>query len=328
MTNINIKAMAISHPSNVVDNSFFIEHFKEVEGKDYTDFLENILGRKSRHITTDGETTVTMAIDACKKVLEKSKLTAADIDLILFTTQVPEYTLPTNSVIIHGALGCGHRTGAIDTNANCSGMTIALEQASQYLASHPHMERILVVGSDNLSRLSNPADVITYANFGDAAVAMILEKTTQEGGLIDSMFYTDPCIKDRVTYPVNGFTQAKKEGTVDYIQWLPFDAEMPMVNAQNMIIELLERNGLTTEDIKAYCFSQFSIVNINHLKEAFNLSQDKIAYIGDKFGYTGTTSPLLALYHAIEDGRVQRGDKVLLWTIGIGYQLIAVLYQY
>lgn len=329
MNQIRIQSMAVSHPEQSIGNDFYLEHFKKLHNADYSDFLQKVLGRERRYITSEKENTLTMAIDASLKVLKKAQIDVNEIDMILFSSQVPEYILPTNSVLIHRAIGAGHHTGVLDTNANCSGMLIAFDYACRFLMSHSHMKKILLVGSDNLSILANPNDSITYPNFGDAAVAMILEKVEGENcGLIDSMYFTESSNFDRVTYPKDGLSQGKKSGSMDYMQWLPFDGDVSIENAKKMMDELMARNDLKADDIQAFCLSQFSIFNINKLQAHFNVEKEKMIYVGDEFGYTGTTSPLIALNKAIESGQVKRGDKVLLWTVGIGYHLIAILYQY
>ncbi|KOS67620.1 3-oxoacyl-ACP synthase [Lysinibacillus contaminans] len=328
MRNVIIKEMAIYHPEEKVSNDFYIEHFKQKDNEDYTKFLTEVLGRNNRYIAGKEENSLTMAIEASKRVLAKAGVSAEDLDMIMFSSQVPEYTLPTNSIMIHQALGAGGKTAVYDTNANCSGMTMALDNASRYLESHPRMNRILLVGSDNFLRISNPKDVITYANFGDVAVAVLLEKTEGEGGLIDSDYFTDSSIFDKVVFPRNGLSKGMEDNSIDYTTWLPFNGDISIERTKELIDPMLSRNNLTPEDVKAYCFSQFAKSNLDKLQAHFGVEEERVVFVSDEFGYTGTTSPLLAFYKAVEDGRIQRGDKVLLWTVGIGYHIVAVLYQY
>lgn len=330
MTNVKIKEIAIYHPKHKVQNDFYIEHYKKLYGKDYSNFIQNVLGRNSRYIINDDqENSLTMAIEASKLVLDKSKLSAEDLDMIIFATQVPEFLCPTNSLLLHQALHAGTKTGLLDINANCAGMTTALDQASQYLLSNSHMEKLLLVGSDYLSLIADPKDSIAYSNFGDTACAVILEKTEEQTGFIDSIHWTDSCIFDKVTFPKNGLSRKlKKQEPVSYLNWLPFDGSICMPDAYKMIDTLLERNHLTTKTVDAYCLSQFSISNINKIQEHYHLEDEQIVYVGDNFGYTGTTSPLLALHEGIQEGKIRRGDTILFWTVGIGYQLIAILLKY
>lgn len=331
MTTIKIKDIAIYHPEKAIHNDYYVDHFKKRTGEDLTHFLKDVLGRESRYIIdNDEENSLSMGVEASKRVLAKANVDAEDLDMIMFASQVPENIFPTNAVLVHREIGGGSKTGTLDINANCSGMTTGLDQASRYLMSNPHMKQILLVGSDYSSLVMDPADTITYPNFGDAAVAILLEKTEEpETGFIDSMYFTDSSNFDRVTFPQKGLSKALKgQGTIDYVQWLPFDGDVSIDNATIMINSLLARNNLKTADVAAYCLSQFAISNINKLRDNLHVEDKQMIYVGDKFGYTGTTSPLLALHEGIQDGRIQRGDYVLLWTVGVGYQLIAVLFKY
>lgn len=330
MTNVKIREIEVYHPQNKVENDYYIEHFKKEQGNDLTHFLEDICGRNSRYIIDNEEgNSVTMGIKASKKVLKKANISAKDLDMIIFASQVPEFVLPTNAVVLHDALNAGNHTGILDINANCSGMTTGLDQASRYLLANPHMKRVLLVGSDALSLIANPQDSITYPNFGDVSVALILEKTEEDAGLIDSMYYTESSDIDKVTFPKNGLSKnLHGKGVVDYMQWIPFEGDVSIDAATVMIQDLIKRNGLKNQDIKAFCLSQFSIFNINKLRDNIGLKDEQMFYVGDKYGYTGTTSPLLAMYEGIQDGRIKRGDTILFWTVGVGWQLIAVLFKY
>ncbi|WP_110928710.1 3-oxoacyl-[acyl-carrier-protein] synthase III C-terminal domain-containing protein [Bacillus massiliglaciei] len=329
MTNIFINNVAIYHPKKLVSNDFYHEHFQKNSGKDISHFME-VMGRKDRYlIDNEKENGLTMGIEASKKVLAKSGLAGTDIDMIVFSTQIPETTFPTNSMNIHHAIEAGHETITMDSNANCAGMTLAVEQASRYMMSNPRVNRALIVGSDYNSLISDPQDAMTYANYGDAAAAVILEKTDTDTGFIDSAYYCDSVQRDMIRYPAQGLANAVRgNGDDKYIQWLPFDGAIALPPAYKMIDALLTRNNLTSRDIKAYCLSQYALVNIKRIQEHFQLDDNQIVYVGDRFGYTGTSSPFIALHEGIESGQISRGDYVVFWTVGAGFELTAMLFKY
>uniref|UniRef100_F4PFU8 Beta-ketoacyl-[acyl-carrier-protein] synthase III n=1 Tax=Batrachochytrium dendrobatidis (strain JAM81 / FGSC 10211) TaxID=684364 RepID=F4PFU8_BATDJ len=289
------------------------------------------MGREERHlIDNPEENTVTMAIEASKRVLEKSGLEGKDIDMIVFSSQVPEYTVPTNAMFVHHAIQA--RKGAViyDLNANCAGMTIATEQASRYMLSNPHVNKALVVGSDYLSLLGNPDDAMTLANFGDASSAIILEKTeTDNTGFIDGMVEVDSTNRNNILYPEKGLSNSLKEGeNADHMLWLPFDGTMSLPYVFEQFEEILNRNNLMIDDVDCFCLSQFALINIERIQERFDIPNEKIVYVGDKYGYTGTSSPFVSLYEGIESGRIKRGDLVLFWTIGGGHEFVTMLFRY
>lgn len=329
MNYIRIREIEIYHPEHKVNNDYYIEHFKQ-QGRDVTSFVEDVLGRKNRYlINSEEENSLTMAIEASKRVLGKAKLDGKDLDMIVFSSQTPEYTAASNAVHLHRELQAASKTMVMDSNANCAGMTMAIDHASRYMLSNPHIETVLVVGSDHNSLMANPKEEITYANFGDAACAVILEKTVEETGFIDSIYFTDSVNFNKTNFPREGLSKALKgSGSDQTIQWTPFDGSIAMPPTYEMFETVLSRNDMTMEDIQAFCLSQFSISNILTIQEHYQLKDSQIMYAGDKYGYTGTTSPLMAFYEGINTGRIHRGDTVLFWTIGGGYQLVAMLFKY
>ncbi|WP_416147266.1 ketoacyl-ACP synthase III [Salipaludibacillus sp. HK11] len=328
MKNIKIKEVAVYHPENEVDNNFYIEHFKK-QGKDIENFLTH-MGRKKRYIiNNDKENGLTMAINASHHALDKAGMNGEDIDMIVFSTQVPETTFPSNAVYVHEAINGSSDALILDSNANCAGMTVAVEQASHYMRSNEHMKAALIIGSDFNSLISNPNEEITYANYGDGAAAIILEKTSEDTGFIDSISYTDSLNRDKIKYPENGLSESLRgTGNSNHIKWLPFDGAVCMPPTYTMIEKLLDRQQLTANDVKMYCLSQFAWSNIEKFQAHFKLADSQISYVGDQFGYTGTSSPFFALNDAIKKRHLQRGDYVLFWTVGAGFQVVAVLFKY
>jgi 3-oxoacyl-[acyl-carrier-protein] synthase-3 len=162
-----------------------------------------------------------------------------------------------------------------------------------------------------------------------ASCAVILEKTEELTGFIDSIYFTDSITHDKTYFPRNGLSKSIHQNKGEQsIQWLPFDGSVAMPPTYEMFHTLLSRNQRSINDIDAFCLSQFSIANIKTIQEHYGLADDKIMYAGDKFGYTGTTSPFIAFHEGIQSGRIKRGDTVLFWTIGGGYQLVAMLFEY
>lgn len=329
MTHVQIKEVGVYHPNNVVSSQKYVDYFKEYKGKDITNLLEALGRKKYYQINDSEENSLTMAIEASKRVLEKVGVEGKEIDMIIFSSQVPELTFPTNAIFVHEAIQGKKDCIVYDSNANCAGMMIAVEQASRYMLSSPHVNNALIVGSDYLTLVANPDEEITYASFGDAAAAVLLEKTEKDTGFIDAIYETDSSFKDNILYPDKGFSKyAVNKEFLGYIHWKPFDGAVSLPYAYEKIEKLLERNNLQIEDVDAFCFSQFALSNINRFQERFNLPKEKIIYVGDKYGYTGTSSPFVSLYEGIQSKRIRRGDIVLFWTIGGGHEFIAMLFKY
>ncbi len=327
MNNIKLKEIAIYHPDNLVSNEFYLEHFQK-RGEDIEGFLK-AMGRDKRYIINhSNENSVTMGIEAAKRVLEKAQLTGRDIDMIIFSSQVPEYTFPANATFIHKAIGALNHCMIYDNNANCAGMTVAVDTASRYMMSNKRIKRALVVGSDANSLVSNPEVAFTFSAFSDGAAAVILEKTNEDVGYIDAVYEVDSNYDDNMFCPKNGFSNSTG-GDDKYVYISPkMDGSVIIPSACQMIEQLLKDNDLTIDDIDAFCLSQFALSNILKLQEHFGIDDEKILYVGDKYGYTSTSSPFFALHEGVETGRIKDGSTVLYWTVGTGHEMIAMLFKH
>lgn len=329
MGHITIRQAAYYHPEHIVGNDYYLEHFQSI-GKDIKRFLE-VMGRDRRYIVKDeSENALTMGLKAAQKALNEANLQGEDMDMIMFASQTPEYTYPTNALLLHRMLQGKHRTITQDSNANCAGMVSAVEHTSRYMQANPSIRYALVVGSDYSSVNCNPDDEITYPNFGDAAAAVILERSEQSG-FIDSLYYTDSEGSENIMFPACGLSNIYNQDVTPEqirIRWIPFDGTVCVDAAIADIKEILSRNGLTTDDISAFCLSQFSLKNIELIQNGLELNDEKFIYVGDEFGYTATSSPFIAFQRGVEDGRIKRGDYVFFWSVGAGWQIPTMLYQY
>jgi 3-oxoacyl-[acyl-carrier-protein] synthase-3 len=330
MTGIRIKDIDIYHPSNKVGNDFFIKHFDE-KGIDIRGLLA-ALGRDTRYsINNEEENSLTMAFEAASNVLEKNGLTGADIDLIAYASQTPEYIFPTNSLMIHRLINGASHTICIDSNANCAGMTASVEQVSRQMQANPRIKRALVIGSDYVAPHADKNDPVYYANFGDAAAAVLLERDDNAVGFIDSIYQTDTCVYGNSMFPAEGLANLGRKGVAAgefNVKFIPFDDSICVDAAAESLRTLLSNNNIAPESIKAACFSQLSLPNILGVCDKVGLDHDVAVYIGDEFGYTSTSSPFIALYKAVTTGKIVRGDKVLFWTVGAGWQNVAFVIEY
>lgn len=329
--NVIIREVAIYHPHNQVTNDYFIEHF-EKQGKDIKPLLE-ITGRESRYLSVDdNETSLTMGISVAKRVLEKANLSSKDLDMIIFSSGTPEYVQPTNALKVHHALEGKDSTIVYDLNSNCVGMVVALEQASRYILSNPNVKYALVVGSEQMNKFSRKTEEVPYANFGDAAAAVILERLEEtDYGFIDSCYYTDSSMHDTIVLPAKGFSNIYRDDLDEHdkrVEWLPFNTDNAFLNATSSIERLLTENGLTKSDVKKYFLSQFAKKNIDIICDQLHEDNKKFKFIGDEFGYTGTSSPFIALAKSIEDDEISRGDVVVFWSVGSGITSCNILLRY
>lgn len=330
--NAMIKGVAYYHPERKVDNEFFIEHFKK-QGKDINGLL-TATGRKSRYISDDvDENMLTMGYNAAKDVLEKTHVKASQLGLIVFSSGTPEYIAPSNAIKLHSMLQAGQKCGVYDLNANCAGMVVALEQVARVMRSNQNLKYALIVGSDQLNRYSRYHEPITYSNFGDSACAMVIENVFNvERGFLDSDFYTNSSNHNKILLPAKGMSTVMRDRSLStqdkLVKWDSFDLGGAFYSAKISIEDILFRNNLKKENIKKYFLSQFALKNIEGVAQELEESMDKFTFVGDEFGYTGTTSPMLAYARDLENNELDIGDYVIFWTVGAGTTCVCVLYQY
>lgn len=332
--NINITGTGIYHPKHRVGNQYFIDHFKKM-GKDVSGLLKH-LEREYRYLSDDpGETVVTMGCHACREALKDANVSMEEMDLLVFATDTPEYTSPTNAIKLLDMLGGATIQMAYDTNSNCLGMVTALDQASRILMTNQRFHKALVVGSMLFSSVSSRNDEVSYSNFGDAAAAVVLEKAEEEEGkrgFLDSVHFTQTSECNCIRMPKAGFSRIIRDG-VEHDEdkkwyWEPFDGSFISDIWERLIRELTEDNHLKPSDLGHLIFSQFTMPDARRTLDKLNISYDRTTYVGKEYGYTGTTSPVLALDRALKMGKIHRKDYVTICSMGSGTTVSVLLFQF
>jgi len=329
MKNIKIGAIDIYRGGKIESSEFYLEHFKN-KGKNMTNYFK-AMGRDKRYlIDSEQENALTMSLEVAKNILKKNDLTGEDIDMIVYSSQLPEYVAPPNAIFIHETINGKRETVCYDMNANCAGMIVAVDNACSYMKSHPEIKRALIVGCDYINATVNPEDELTYGQYGDASCAVILEQTDEDTGYLDTAFFINSIEAMNILTPGCGFSKIFKEdvGEYKYLKWNPFggsDCVYPGIDNMN---KLMKKHGLTKEDINMFCFSQFAYKNVQIIREEMNLKESQSLFIGNEYGYTGTTSPFIVLYEALQRGMVKRNDYVMFWTVGAGSTNVTMLFKF
>lgn len=329
MINIKILGIEISHGKKLVNNKFYFEHFRR-QGKDVEHFFEDVMGRNVRYeIDKETENALTLARESSTKVLKKCNLTGKDIDMIIYTGTLPEYATPISALFIHNIIKGKRRCFCHDMNLNCLGMTYAFDMASRYMATNKDINKILIVGGDVLTCGVNPENENNYGQFGDVSCAVICERTDEDCKIIKTCTGVDTTYIDRTKYPKCGFSHAfedlpKEEMYADWHVAPPWWIE----GIEEDITNLLKENNLTIDDISMFCFTQIAIKNIKKFREFLNIPEEKSIFVADRYGYTGTSSPFLALYESIKQSKVKRGDYVIMATSAAGGMYITELIKY
>ena len=334
MQNILIKEIGKYIPKKLVTNEYFIEHFREDKwGNRKVEGLMNHLGRKERYFCKPGESSLTMGVEAAKDVLEKANVTAEEIDMIVFVSATPEYTIPTNAVMLHKALHAENAHSVFDLNASCTGMITALDTVTSIMKTHDKIKKALVVGSFHASSVVRFDDAVAYPNFADAATAVILEKLEEESerGFIGNSYYTKSCMADQVKLPAVGNSNVLLGDYSIYyrrLEWNPFDSKFFTDEFIARIQEMFSENHITDDDIAYYAFSQLS--NTQNKETLMKLGVDiqkKYLFNGDKYGYTAESSPILALSEVWGQMEEMSGKYIVMLSVAAGYTLSGILYK-
>lgn len=330
--NVVIKNVEIYHPDKKVDNDFFIDHFKK-QGKDIAGLLKH-LGRETRYLADPNEENIlTMGAAAAEKVLKKCEIGAAEIDMIVCVSDTPEYIMPSNALMLNKLLNAANAEIVYDLNSNCIGMISALDTVSRYMKQNPYVKKALVVGALLVSAIRKEDDEITYPNSADGAAAFILTKELDDEikGVIDSNYKTGSKLADKIMFPECGLSHIFDKNIDENkkkINWIPHDVSYFSDEWKKLIIKMIERNNIDIHDISHFLFSQFSKADVEVTLKKLGVGLDKHTFIGDKYGYTGCTSPFFAFYEAIKSGKIHKGDKVVFCSVGCGYSMGAVLYKF
>lgn len=333
-TNILVRGTGIYHPENKINNDFFIEHFKKTMDHDISGLL-NYTGRKERYICVDGsETVITMGVKAAEKALRNANVFPEELDAIIFASDTPEYTAPCNALKINYYLGAKNAHTVYDLNTNCVGMIVAVDQVSRFLLSNNKVKKALVVGSQKVFSVSREDDPMSYANFGDGASAVILEKKEEaiSRGFVDSRYYTDAQHHDMALMPMCGYSKIYSEEIPEAEKrWYTdptFSGDYITKVFADIIVSLSEANDVKVKEVDQFIFSQFCKSHIIQTMELLKADSDKYVYIGDEYGYTGVASPYFALDRALNTGRVKEGSTVVFCSVGSGFSVATLLWKF
>ncbi len=285
-------------------------------------------GIRQRHIAADGELTSDLGTHAAKAALEAAHLTAADIDLIVMATATPDNTFPASAVTVQQALGMNHGA-AFDVQAVCSGFLFALTTTDALIRSG-QARRALVIGAETFSRILDWTDRGTCVLFGDGAGAVVLGGESQPGwrsdrGVLSAHLRSDGRFKDKL-YVDGG---PSSTGTVGHLRMEGREVFKHAVTMISDVIEdAFEATGFTAADIDWFVPHQANIRIIDATAKKLGIPIEKVIRTVDRHGNTSAASIPLALWEASIDGRIKRGDLLLLESMGGGFTWGAVLLRW
>lgn len=276
-------------------------------------------GIKQRHFAADGELTSDLALEAAKAAIANSGMDAQDIDLIVMATTTPDNTFPATATTVQAALGI-HHGAAFDVQAVCSGFVYGISIADNFIKAG-QFKTALVIGAETFSRLLDFEDRTTCVLFGDGAGAVVLtaeegEGTIADRGLLTAHLHSDGRHKEKLY--VDGGPSSTQ--TVGHVRMIGRDVfRHAVVNIADVIKEALDATGLTIDDIDWFVPHQANKRILDGTAKRIGLPKEKVVMTVGEHGNTSAASVPLALDVAAKDGRIKKGDLVLLEAMGGGF---------
>lgn len=283
-------------------------------------------GIKSRRIAAADETASSMAEIAARQAIEAAGCEPQDIDLIIVATGSPDRVYPSTGCLLQERLGIRNCV-AFDVQAACSGSIFALSIADQYIKTGA-VKKVLVVGSEICSRLVDWTDRSTCILFGDGAGAILLA-ASEETGILSTHIHSDGEYEDLLYCPNPKAASEANRNEAPYISMRGNEVFKVAVNTLGRIVdETLAANNLEQSDIDWLVPHQANMRIIVATAKKLKMSMDHVVLTLEEQGNTSSASVLLAFNEAVRDGRIQRGQVVLLEAFGAGFTWGSALIRY
>ncbi|WP_281397143.1 beta-ketoacyl-ACP synthase III [Kaustia mangrovi] len=289
------------------------------------EWIADRTGIRQRHVAADGETTADLATAAARAALADAGMPAESIELIVLATSTPDNTFPATATAVQAELGITEGA-AFDVQAVCSGFVFALSVADNFIKSGQY-DRALVIGAETFSRILDWTDRSTCVLFGDGAGAVVLEAKEGEGTLADrgvlaTRLRSDGRYKEKLY--VDGGPSSTQ--TVGHLRMEGREVfRHAVVNIAEVMDETLKQVGVPPDDIDWFVPHQANKRILDGTARKFGISEDRVVMTVDRHGNTSAASIPLALETAVRDGRIKKGDLVLMEAMGGGFTWGAAL---
>jgi 3-oxoacyl-[acyl-carrier-protein] synthase-3 len=313
-------------PEKVLTN-FDLE--KMVDTSD--EWITERTGIKERRIADEGQAASDLACEASKAALNRAGLKADAIDLIIVATVTGDMLFPSTACFLQDKLGALNAVG-FDINATCSGFLYSLYIADSLIKSNMH-KKVLVVGTEILSRITDWDDRNTCILFGDGAGAAILEPTEEDRGILSMHINSDGRMWELLHLPGGG---SRNPLSVDafkkklhYIKMKGNETfKVAVRTLEDLVVKTLEENKLVSSQLTLLIPHQANLRIIQATADRIGIPMDKVIVNLDRYGNTSAASIPIALDEAIRDGRINNGDYILLEAFGGGFTWASVLIKW
>jgi 3-oxoacyl-[acyl-carrier-protein] synthase-3 len=321
-----IRAVAGYVPPRILSNA---ELEKLVDTSD--EWIVTRTGIRERHLVEPGTPTSELATRAGRRVLEAAGVAADELDLIIVATVTPDMAFPPTACLVQDRLKAS-RAWAFDLSGACCGFLYALTVGAQFIAAGAH-RRVLVIGADIMSILTDYTDRGTCILFGDGAGAVLLEPSDDDSGIVDYLHESDGAWASLISLPAGGSAQPTSQATLDAkLHTIRMNGQPVFKYATRKMHDvprrLLERNGLAAADLALYLAHQANARIIEAAADRLGVPREKVLINIDRFGNTTAATIPLAFCTALAEGRLAPGDWVMVTAVGAGFTVGAALLRW
>ena len=312
MSKAYINAISYITPKNQLSNLDLVKEFPEWSAEKVADKV----GIEKRHIASNAESTSFLAIKASEKLFKNNDIDRSIIDFVILCTQSPDYALPTTACIIQDKLNLKKSCGAFDINQGCSGYIYGLAIAKGFIETNI-AKNILFITSETYSKYLSKDDKSNRTIFGDAASATLIS----DNGIAkikDFVLGSDGSGANNLIVRNSGSVYNDSYNNYLFMNG-PEIFTFTLKSVPNLIESVLLKHNIKKENIDLFIFHQANKFMLNHLRKKIKIDQDKFYLFMSQVGNTVSSTVPIALYHAINDNKIKKGDKVVLAGFGVGY---------
>jgi 3-oxoacyl-[acyl-carrier-protein] synthase III len=316
----NAYISAIGHyvPEKVITNKYFEEYLDTTD-----EWIKERTGISERRYLENDQPTSYAAIKAVKMLLKERNIPADEIDLIIVATVTADMNYPSTACIVQNAIGAKNCWG-FDLSGACSGFLFALITGAQFIETGMH-KNVIVIGADKMSSIINPEDRNTCVLFGDAAGAVLLEPTIEKDkGILDSILKIDGVGGKYLMQPAGGSLNPSTHETVEKkMHYVHQDGKAvfkdAVIGMADVSAEIMKRNNLKSDEIEYLVPHQANLRIISATAERMGITKDKVMMNIDRYGNTTAATIPLCISEYWREGRVKKGDNLILASFGAGY---------
>ncbi|HOI28994.1 MAG TPA: ketoacyl-ACP synthase III [Melioribacteraceae bacterium] len=315
-------------PDRVLPNSYF----NELLGEDVDTWLQTNLTIKERRWCTQDQSTADLCVEAANKALKNAGINAADLNLIIISTDTPEYISPSTASVVQHRLGALN-AGTFDLNTACAGFVTALDTANKFIRADENYNYILVIGAYAMSKYLDLSDKKTVTLFADGAGAVVLKSIeSADRGQLTSKLHTEGQYADWMGIyaggthmPVNHNVVDAKDHLLKFVKKFP--KEINPTTWTKMIKESCEKINISPNDITHFFFTQININTIWETMENLGVDRNRAHTIMDRYGYTGSACIPMAFDDAMQKNKLNEGEIVCFMGSGGGLAFANAIYK-